>query len=46
MSNKPEEKDAILNEEELEQVTGGANPFANKPRVKDYDYDEEIKNKV
>ena len=46
MSNKPEEKDAILNEEELAQVSGGANPFADLPRTPTNDYDEEIKNKV
>ena len=46
MTKKPEEKEAPLNEEELDQVAGGANPFEDKKRVKEHDYDEDIKEKI
>lgn len=41
-----EEKEVALTDEELDGVAGGANPFADKPRTPDHDYDEETKNKV
>lgn len=35
-----------LNLEELEQVTGGGNPFAKYARVPNQDYDDDIRGKV
>ncbi len=35
-----------LNPEELEQVTGGGNPFAQYARVPNQNYDDNIRGKV
>ena len=40
------EEEQELNLDDLEQVAGGANPFANYARVPNQDYDASIKRKV
>lgn len=35
-----------LDLEDLSQVSGGSNPFANVKRVKTYEIDEDLRNKI
>lgn len=46
-SEKPETKEVQeLKHDETEQVNGGNGTFSNIPRVRSYDYDDDIKGKV
>lgn len=43
---KKEKNGEIINEAELEKVTGGSNPFESVEKVGNNNYDEEVAGKV
>ena len=42
----PKGKGTELSEQDMEKVTGGASAFSDIPRVKNHDYDDDIRDKI